>query len=328
MFHFREHTEHDIKGILALFQTSFQKEASEEWLRWKYQRSPWGSKGYVVADGDTVVAFYGGIRLQFIFNGKTLWSYQFCDVMTHQKYRGRIVSKTPLIVRLGELFYRDNEMDFAYGFPSLRHARLQSLRLGGEGYRLVRVYKKEALRRYPLRWKLKVKEGWEYVQKEVLDRFSDYFKGRTSSRSDQEYKSIPLQLVKNEGYMTWRYRKHPLKTYGVFVFQRMKRTRGYVIFTVEENRFHALEVMHERETDVYDVLLALEDYISRNMGFIESIHMWFHPNEQSIESLDRLGYSSEDGIPVAFSSVNKDCGVTSDVFYGNYFYRMGDYDAT
>ena len=118
------------------------------------------------------------------------------------------------------------------------------------------------------------------------------------------------------------YYKHPLKTYRLLVFQRMNRSKGYVIFTIEDNRFHVLEILYERETDVQSMMLALEDYVSKGMGFIKSIHSWIHPNERVIHSLDLLGYSSDDGIPVAFRSVNTACGVTSEVFYERYFYRM------
>lgn len=71
-FYIREYSEKDIHDILALFVISFKKEASEEWFRWKYQHSPFGSKGYVAVVGDLVVAFYGGLRLQFSFNDRRL----------------------------------------------------------------------------------------------------------------------------------------------------------------------------------------------------------------------------------------------------------------
>lgn len=176
-FNIRQSTETDISSIIYLFKLSFQKEISEQWFRWKYRNSPFGAKGYVAADGDKIIAFYGGLKQQFSFHGKSFWAYQFCDVMTHPDYRGKMVGKTPLIVQLGEMFYRENPMDFAFGFPSLRHARLQSLRLKGEGYRLVRMYKKEDLKSYSLIWKLKVKEGWEFLKEEELNRFCNINRG-------------------------------------------------------------------------------------------------------------------------------------------------------
>lgn len=316
-FHIREYIEKDIDGILALFKCSFNKETSAEWFRWKYQYSPWGSKGYVVIDDKMIVAFYGGIKLSFGFKGKTLWAYQFCDVMTHPQYRGRFITKSPLIVKAGEMFYRENMMDFAFGFPSLRHARLQSIRLGGEGYRLVRSYTKEYLKSYSFVWKLKVEEGMELLKKEKLDKFLVQHNGSA------------LQILKDEHYIRWRY-ENPLKKYGLLVFKRMNKINGYIIFTIEDSWFDILEILYEKDKDkdVRDILLALEAYIVKNMNTVKGVRGWFHPMEPVTGYLDNLGYNSEDSIPLAFKSVNAACGVTSEIFYNRYFYRTGDYDAS
>ncbi len=315
-FQFREYSDRDTEGILSLFRTSFQKEASEAWHRWKYKRSPWGSRGYVAIEGDTVAAFYGGIRLQFIFNGKTLWSYQFCDVMTHPQYRGCMVSKNPLVVKLGKLFYKENPMDFAFGFPSLRHVRLQSLRLGGEGYRIVRSYKKDRLQRHSTPWTVRVKEGWEFLDKKDLGAFI--------VRAEDNV----LRLVKDEQYTRWRYIENPLKIYRALVFKKMGRTKGLIVFKVEDTWFHILEIFCKTDKDRKDILAVLEAYVIKHMKSVKGIKAWFHPLDPGIKDLDRFGYTSEDSIPIAFKSVNKACGVTSETFYTRYFYSMGDYDAS
>lgn len=310
----REHRESDINGILSLFRSSFDKERSEDWFRWKYQSSPWGSRGYVAVHGDEVVAFYGGIRLPFRFMGKTLWAYQFCDVMTHPDYRGRFVSKTPLIARLGELFYRENAMDFAFGFPSLRHARLQSLRLGGEGYRLVRSYGKEPIRGRALSWRLRIREGWEFLKEGELERLL--------ARHDNG----SLRLLKDERYIRWRYRENPSKRYGLLALKWLYLLKGYIVFTIEDGWFTVLEIFYRDSKEVEDILIAAEAYAGDNN--LKGIKAWFHPREELIKSLEALGYAGEDGIPLAFKSVNTACGVTAEIFYDDYFYRMGDYDAS
>jgi hypothetical protein len=335
-FTIRQYTETDISSIIYLFRLSFQKEISEQWFRWKYQHSPFCSKGYVAADGDRVVAFYGGLKLQFLFHGECLRAYQLCDVMTHPDYRGRLVSKTPLIVQLGEMFYRENPMDFAFGFPSLRHARLQSLRLGGEGYRLVRIYKKERLGSHSIMWKLKVSEGWEFFKKEELDRFCD-IKGQTvpsplavmtrRGEGKGEGNAI-LRFIKDERYIQWRYRENPSKKYHLLIFRRMNRTKGYIIFSVEDGWLNILEIFHKDDKDIQDIMIALESHVVRNITSIKGIRFWLHPMEPQKNDMEKLGYSGEDSIPIAFKSVDTACGVTSDIFYDGYFYRMGDYDAS
>ncbi len=322
-FHIREHGEKDIGGILDLFRVAFQQEQTEEWFRWKYRCSPWGSKGYVAVHDEQIVAFYGGIRMQFRFKGTTLWSHQFCDVMSHPEYRGRLVSKTPFIVQLGELFYSENPMDFAFGFPSLRHSRLQSLRLGGKGYRLVQVYRKKDLRQHTGLWQLKVNAGWEFFNKEDLQKLQKNVQEKSAGLSGAD----SLHIEKNENYIRWRYRENPLKRYNLLVFRRMNRTKGLIIYTVQDSCFNVLEIFFQKEKDVRAILIALETHVMKYLH-AAGIGLWLHPMEPLNGYLNELGYGREDGIPLAFRPVNTACGVTDEVFYNGYFYRMGDYDAS
>ena len=62
-------------------------------------------------------------------------------------------------------------MDFAFGFPSLRHTRLQVLRLGGEGYRFVRLYVKDFLTSASFRWRFRVFEGWDNIESPEFNNF-------------------------------------------------------------------------------------------------------------------------------------------------------------
>jgi hypothetical protein len=311
-FVIREYQESDIKGILALFRISFEKEASEKWFRWKYQHAPWGSRGYVALDDGLVIAFYGGIRLPFLFKDMKAWAYQFTDVMSHPDHRARLVSKAPLIVRMGQRFYRDNPMDFAFGFPSLRHSRLQSLRLGGQGHRLIRVYKKERLHKHTTFWSLKVREGWDFLEK--------------AGGGLKNYGS--LQFMRDIPYLAWRYRDNPAKQYRLMVFKRLHSIKGCMICTTENDWVHILEIFYQEEKHFRDLMLALETYLSGNEPPGKGIRIWVHPEEPVIGYMHALGYQGEDGIPLAFKPVNRESGITSDIFYDGFFYRMGDYDAS
>lgn len=304
----------DEKDIRDLFSICFGRELShEEWV-WKYKASPWGSYATVAVKGDNIIAHYGGIRIKFYFKDKTVYAYQFCDVMTHPEYRGRLFSKTPFIAMLNEMFYREKPMDFAFGFPSLRHARLQCKRLGGEGYRHVRLYKKEHMKRRTVSWKLKMKEGWEFLTDKKVDKLLI------------QHDDKSLQIVKNKKYLKWRYMENPLKDYRLLVFKKLYITKGYIIFTLKDNWLNVLDFFLRDENDLKDMLISLEDYILKNLEDIRGIKAWFHPNESLIKYLEALGYSNEDDIPLIYRTVNDGCGVKYESFFENYFYRMGDYD--
>ncbi len=316
MIEIRKYNNSDEEGIRELFSKCFGKEMSREEWAWKYKNSPWGSAAIVAVDGNNVIAHYGGIKMKFIFRDKLLNAYQFCDVMTHPEYRGFYVSKSPIIVKLGEMFYKENEMDFAFGFPSVRHARLQSLRLGGEGYRFVKLYKKVTTRGHFGSFFLKIEDDWNYFHNYGIQQ--EYFE-----RREQVFK-----LIKNNTYIKWRYCQSPIKKYRLLVSKKYNILKGFAVVSLNERWLEILDIFVKDISSLKDLIVSIEKYTFDKSGMIEGIKAWFHPSEKINSILEKLGFESEDNIPIAFKSVNKECGITSDVFYDNYYYRMGDYDAS
>jgi len=316
MIEIREFNWKDEEGIRGLFLNCFGKEMShEEWV-WKYKKSPWGSTAIIAMDGNNVIAHYGGIKMKFSFKDKILTSYQFCDVMTHPEYRGLFVSKSPIIVKLGEMFYKKNEMDFAFGFPSVRHAKLQSLRLGGEGYKFVKLYKKVKFRRHYRGLFLKIEDDWSYFFKHGIPQ--EYFE-----RPEQIFK-----MIKNNNYIEWRYYQSPKKKYRLLMIKKYNMLKGFVVVTINGKWLEILDVFVKEMSFFKDLIISIEKYAFIKLKKIEGIKAWFHPSEKVNSLLRELGFESEDNIPIAFKAVNKEYGITSDIFYNNYYYRMGDYDAS
>lgn len=327
----REFEEKDIPAILELFSICFHKQATSDWFIWKYRHSPFGSKGYVAAEGGRIAAFYGGLKLSFAFMGKSLWAYQFCDVMTHPEYRGRLVSKTPLIVKIGEKFYEENPMDFAFGFPSVRHARLQALRLGGQGYRRVRLFTKTMPENIQPVQKFKVYRGWGFLSGEALERFSRIRRGKRFSVWSLRSKfseDTMINLLKPHEYLTWRYSAHPLKKYDLFAFERRNSIKGYIVSDEQDGWIHVLEILCGNEKNVKELLTAFEAYIAGHVKRVKGLRMWAHPREPAADTITSLGYEGEESVPVAFCPVDAHSGVTPEIFYDRYCYRMGDYDAS
>lgn len=306
----------DIPNIMELFSVSFGSSESEEWFLWKYMRSPWSTVGYVAFDKDRAVAFYGGLKLKFYYRGSILWAYQFCDVMTHPGYRGKFAGKRPVIVRLGEIFYAENKMDFAFGFPSPRHARLQSLLLGGEGYRLINVYKRDYYKTNLLTRRFNTREGWDCLQEAGFERLL------VNEKNDGS-----LAFAKNKDYLRWRYLERPFRSYSFLTVGSASHIRGAIVFKVEDGRMDILELFYGDARDILGIVRSIERYAFKNLN-LKGIRLWAHYQDIISKCLDSIGYCKEDGIPVAFKPVDPECGVNGDLFYGNFLYTMGDYDAS
>jgi hypothetical protein len=312
----REVTTEDEDKVRFLFALCFGKELSRQEWAWKYKDSPWGSTAAIAVDGEDIIAHYGGMKMQFYFRGKTFVAFQPCDVMTHPGYRSRIFSKRGAMVKAGEYFYETNPMDFAFGFPSERHAVLGTKQLGYTEHGYVAVLNKEPAGVSPLRNPLlKVETGWDCIGGTELDAL--WAKVRDT---------FALSLEKHSRYIFWRYRDNPAKRYVPVVVRSRytKRTKAFAVCAVGKNELSVLDFFYAGGFKLKSLLQVFE-HIAFNYH-VNNIKVWINPNEDIFQMVLKKGYVQEKGIPFIFKIINKE--VTSSFLFSHYCYRMGDYDAS
>jgi hypothetical protein len=315
MTEIRRSRDDDEEGIRELFQTCFGRELKhEEWL-WKYRESPWGSVSYIALDAGRVVAHYGGIRYRFQGGGELLWAYQFCDVMTHPDYRGKVFSERPPIVRAGELLYEESVMDFAFGFPSERHARLQSLRLGGSRHERVAEFHKNVHESKGTGGRhSRLQIGWDAVKVDDMENVWE--------RCSPGY---TLSIVKDSAYLLWRFRRHPLRDYEAIILRGFLRgkVKGLAVVGFEKDTMNILDFFVPEEGAYGEFWNALESVALKKR--VREMVVWGNASEEDIcESLAESGFRQQEGIPCAVRIMNE--GEIIADFYRHYCYRMGDYD--
>jgi len=315
MMEIRRMRDADEQGIRSLFAACFGKPLShEEWF-WKYRLSPWGSEAAIALDGEDIVAHYGGVGARFYGKGRTLSVYQPCDVMTHPKYRARIFSKRGAMVKAGELFYASNPMDFAFGFPSERHAVLGTKQLGYTEHSHIAVFSRKVSVFKPFgSLFLKTDTKWSSLDEAELDALW--------KEAREEY---PLTLDKNSRYLCWRYRDHPSGQYGpLLVRSRCSRAlQAFAVYAVRGSELHVLDFFSVRSFNPKTLLRLLENTAVRNG--IGVVRAWVHPNERASRTFERYGYAAEKGVPYIFKILNDQ--ITPSFLFDAYCYRMGDYDA-
>jgi hypothetical protein len=315
MMEIRTITNADEHGIRSLFAACFGKPLShEEWV-WKYRHSPWGSEAAIAVDGEDIVAHYGGVGARFYAKGRTLSVYQPCDVMTHPKYRARIFSKKGAMVKAGELFYASNPMDFAFGFPSERHAVLGTKQLGYTEHSHVTALRKKVSVRKPFgNFFVKTDKGWGSLDEAELDTLW--------RESREEY---GLTLDKDSRYLCWRYRDHPTGRYEPLLVRSRysKALQAFAVYAVRESELHVLDFFSVRSFNTKTLLRLFENTaVGNGLGVVR---VWVHRHESVFRTFERYGYAAEKGVPYIFKILNNQ--ITSSFLFDAYCYRMGDYDA-
>lgn len=306
----------DEDRVRSLFALCFGKGLSREEWAWKYKDSPWGSTAAVAVDGEDVIAHYGGIKMAFYFRGKTFNTFQPCDVMTHPRYRSRIFSKRGAMVKAGEYFYQTNPMDFAFGFPSERHAILGTKQLGYTEHGYVVVLNKHVSGFRSLRNPLiKIETGWDRIEGTELDALWADVRD-----------AFTLSVEKNSRYLFWRYRDNPVKHYmPVMVRSRYtKKARAFAVCAAGQSEFSILDFFCTGGFKL-GTLLKVVEHLAAKDG-LHTVKGWINPDENIFQTFIENGYVREKGIPFIFKIINEE--VTSSFLFSHYCYRMGDYDAS
>lgn len=122
----------DLEQLKSVYRNAFEQELNEEVWRWKYRETD--SPGFVVQEGEQIVAFCGGAPRKGLVKGQSATFCQIGDVMVDTHQRG-ILTKTGPFYRcvypfMGETIGKGHVMTFAFGFPNYRHLRV------GERHRL------------------------------------------------------------------------------------------------------------------------------------------------------------------------------------------------
>ncbi|MEW6053891.1 MAG: GNAT family N-acetyltransferase [Nitrospirota bacterium] len=316
-FVIKKYGEEDIPGILELFSLSFGKEASEEWFVWKYARAPWSSRGYVVRHNGMVAAFYGGLRFRFMFRNRELWAYQFCDVMTHRKYRTKLFGRNPLVIEIAKVFDKENAMDFAFGFPSERHARLQTMMMGATSYRRLTVFRKElsVVSRFS-RVRCRVRIGWDTIND-----------AETDALWERSARATELSIVKDSAFLRWRYRENPAGEYQAVVFKGLlsRSIKALAVIKITGEELQIADFLLP-EQGMHGIFLKAVERIAADRQ-VKAIVTWANSSEPVARSLIASGYRAQEGIPFGVRIIDE-AKMREQDFYEKYSYRMGDYDAS
>lgn len=314
----RQSREGDEEAIRELFRVVFGKELSEEEWRWKYRYAPWGAASTVAVVEGKIISHYGGMFFRFCQGKQRYMAYELCDVMTHPEYRAlSIARKGPFVqaaLHFGDIF----PMDFVFGFPSVRHARLTKMMLRGAGHRFVSMFVKQVDRPSARRKRLLTSGyGWDGIREDEIDNLWESLKD-----------DYPLTIKKTGKYIFWRYRDCPTRTYELLTLRSAltKRLKAHAVFTVREKELQVLDFFSDKKSGLDALFTEIER--TAEMKKAERIRLWVNPSEKIKEYLTSAGYVEEQGFPLVCRIMKTELPLTTDFVYDSYCYRMGDYDAS
>lgn len=300
----------DENGITKLFREIFGREMTLEEWKWKYL-SDGNNKVYssvAVTETGEIVAHYGGMVHQMVFNGKEIRGLSIGDIMVHPKYRG-----TKLFKKVAELVPEEAVTDgimLGYGFPKER-AMLLAEKLG--------LYEK-------------IEDVYE-AYKETrfnnnINRFIyklfpiSYDDPRIDSLWESVQSEIGLSVIRDRVYFNWRYKRHPFFKYELWGFKGRfsNRLLGIVILRRENEKILISDFVCKK--DMLKPLLQKTENYASTCGF-KTLSLWL-PEYLSKEIGDLAFNIKLTGTCIPRTTHDKT--LKKNEIKGKFFYTMGDTD--
>lgn len=231
----------DAPAMRKLFADVFKKEMPQALWDWKYARPQ--SAGLGVWRGSELVAHYGGMGADVVFNGAPATAVQICDVMVVPSVRQAVRQQSPFFLATSAFLERyigyDRRWLLGYGFPSDRHMLLAA-RLG--------LYAPVG-HIWELSWDLAEQPRVPFLLKAVVLDPENH--ARHAAALDrlgaQQRAGLPGRIAvrKDAAFVAWRYLKHPHERYESLLIKHRLTGKpiGLCVLKVEAERVLWMEAL-------------------------------------------------------------------------------------
>ena len=305
---FRRYRDGDERAICRLFQKAFGRRLdSREWV-WRFRRNPAGRGIIELAwEGATLAGHYAASPVRLRIRGQDVIAGLSGTTMTDSRHRGR--GLFPLLARRTYERALDAGMVLVMGFPNKNSHRGLIRDLGWfdvhEVPKLVAgVGDVGAVSGDP-----------GIVE---LDRFDTGF----DQLWDEVRDTCPICLVRNRGYLQWRYAEHPVNRYRIFACEERGTVAGYAVVKRYENELHIVDILC-RDADT-GVRLVRQVARAASKAGLPAVSTWLNPGLELHRELERLGF--QPGATVTYFCVLRLGPTVRPYDYRDWYLTMGDSD--
>jgi GNAT superfamily N-acetyltransferase len=238
-----------LKG--AAFDSGHERFTGAFW-RWQYHETPAGAGiGVVALENDAVVGFAGGLPKRIKVGDRTVRCAQVVDYMVDPAIKGGYLGVL-LLRKLNELAKREG-FSLSVGLPNPNADRVATSKKGGMRDVLSPVIMAKPVRPFPvtgdlggnkiLQIGLGVAMGVEIVLSRAFRRVGSSPPGvvidevRTADEHfddlwERASENLPVAFVRDAAYVEWRFLRHPVYRYGLFLAQDGRGPLGYLVVLV------------------------------------------------------------------------------------------------
>ena len=245
-----------------------------ERFKWKYLDNPYDETMMLCVTGNgEIVTFYGGIPYAFQYRDKIAHGVQLMDIMSHPGHsENRVFAKTAN--KFISDFCTPDQLLYMYGFPGAFHYSIGERILN---YQKVNpaAYLKAGVKDLLIgQERDKRITGVRMKRITILDfDDSEWEKLWENCRND-----YPFALVRDNGFVKWRFFDHPLKDYQVFKFiDKAGDMAGYAVLSMQPEKAILVDLLLKDSLMLFkDIMGCVGEYLLNKN--VETLDTWLPEN--------------------------------------------------
>lgn len=310
MFLTKDAYENNIKLLADLFEKSFNRKISTEFLRWRYLQNPTNDiLACVSFDGERLVANYSASPCVLNICGNPTKTALSMTTMTDPDYTGK-----GLFTRLAmELYQLMLEKDYVmiWGFPN-RNSHLNFV----NKLKWLDIYEIPTMN---LNLNDLVKRIDVSNNEVVTDNCFELDYSTLCSG-----KGWLISIDKNQQYLQWRYCRNPFNNYVNFVLHQRGTVSSFCVIKVYGKDLDIVDFQAVDRDQGMVLLLTAIDYAMKME--LNSVNCWA-PRHHFFHSLcERLGFCNKEPITYFGARLLKDGGLNQISEFSKWYLQMGDSD--
>lgn len=310
MFLTKDTYEKNIQLLADLFETSFNRKISTEFLRWRYLHNPTNDiLACVSFDAERLVANYSASPCIMNIFGKPTKTGLSMTTMTDPDYSGKGLF-TRLAMELYQLML-ENDYNMIWGFPN-RNSHLNFI----DRLKWLDIYEIPTMH-------LNIADLVKRIDVSNNEVVTDNCFELDYSTSCAG-KSGLISIEKNQQYLQWRYCRNPVNNYVNFVLHHRGFTSSFCVIKVYRKQLDIVDFQAVDKDQGMALLLTTINYALKLE--LNSINCWA-PRHHFFHSLcERLGFYNKEPITYFGARHITAGGLKQISEFSNWYLQMGDSD--
>lgn len=264
------------KQILELFRKTYDKEMTEAFWNWRFEKYPFGQSLIRLSFFDeALVAHYLLQPTKLLFKSYKIDVLYSMTTMTDPNFSGQ-----GLMTKLANEVYdvgKKLNYHFVYGFANRNSNHMFSKKLG---------FKTMAMPEFSINVKNNPPINSDYICSNIYN-FDDLYSSFYEKYSKKHIHKIMRDRSAN--YMNWRFIQHPENKYNCYMVSLNDEIMGYFVLKNYNNvKCHIVDFLITDDPYCYDSMISTAINFCKNNN-IENLTLWMNKTLPLYDHLNKIG---------------------------------------